>query len=189
MDMVSRMDTTDTVNRGIIAPAHMHAGFASRTLAFMLDLLVVAVMLLVAVLSLQLIGAFFPIGTLFAHLFGIDLAGQLRSLIALAVTIVVFVAYNTFWWTMIGETPGKAALRLRAVRTSGERLTVPRSIVRALAYWLSALPLFLGFVWIRVDDQRQGWHDKLADTCVIYAWQAHPATRTTHTDEQAAQAS
>ena len=187
--MVSRMDTTDTVNRATIAQTRTHAGFASRTLAFMLDLLIVAVILLVAELSLQLIGAFFPIGALFAHLIGGDLAGQFRSLIALAVTVVVFVAYNTFWWTMIGETPGKAALGLRVVRVSGERLTVTRSIVRALAYWLSALPLFLGFVWILVDDQRQGWHDKLADTCVIYAWQVHPTTRTLQTDEQAAQAS
>jgi len=36
------------------------------------------------------------------------------------------------------------------------------------SYWVSATPLFLGFIWILFDRERQGWHDKLADTHVIY---------------------
>jgi uncharacterized RDD family membrane protein YckC len=27
---------------------------------------------------------------------------------------------------------------------------------------------FLGYLWILVDDRRQGWHDKLARTLVVY---------------------
>ena len=27
----------------------------------------------------------------------------------------------------------------------------------------------LGFVWVVFDKMRQGWHDKIADTVVIYA--------------------
>lgn len=182
------MLTTGALRREDIE--HAHAGFASRTLAFMVDLLIVALIMLVSVLSLQLIGSFFPIARFLAHVTGIEPGGQLRSQVALAVTIVVFVAYNTFWWTMIGETPGKAALGLRVVRTNGERLTIWRSVVRALSYWLSALPLFLGFLWILVDDRRQGWHDKFADTFVIYARQAQPARaqRATRTNKRAARA-
>jgi uncharacterized RDD family membrane protein YckC len=33
---------------------------------------------------------------------------------------------------------------------------------------------FLGFFWILADNQRQGWHDNLARTYVIYAWKAIP---------------
>jgi uncharacterized RDD family membrane protein YckC len=32
----------------------------------------------------------------------------------------------------------------------------------------------IGLLWIMVDDQRQGWHDKLAKTFVIYTWAARP---------------
>jgi len=151
-----------------------HAGFASRALAFGIDLLIAATLLLVTSLSLQILGFFFPIGKLVSRLAGIDPNGTYRPYIAMVVAITVFVAYNTFWWSMIEETPGKAALGLRVVRTNGQRMTVWRSIVRSLAYWVSALPLFLGFLWILVDDERQGWHDKIADTCVVYARLSNP---------------
>jgi uncharacterized RDD family membrane protein YckC len=36
------------------------------------------------------------------------------------------------------------------------------------------IPLFLGFFWILIDDRRQGWHDKIAGTCVVYTWHARP---------------
>ena len=34
------------------------------------------------------------------------------------------------------------------------------------------LTLGVGFLWVIIDDRREGWHDKLARTCVVYAWQA-----------------
>ncbi|MBX3651771.1 MAG: RDD family protein [Burkholderiales bacterium] len=34
-------------------------------------------------------------------------------------------------------------------------------------YIASALPLFLGFIWVGIDKRKQGWHDKLAGTVVI----------------------
>jgi uncharacterized RDD family membrane protein YckC len=151
-----------------------HAGFASRVLAFGIDLLITAALLLMATLSLQIIGIFFPIGKLVGRLAGVDPNGTYRPYVALLIAIAVFVAYNTFWWSMIEETPGKAALGLRVVRRDGKRMTVWRSIVRSLAYWISALPLFLGFLWILVDNERQGWHDKIANTCVVYARRPYP---------------
>lgn len=57
---------------------------------------------------------------------------------------------------------------VRIARTNGKPLTIGRALLRYLGYWLSAIPLGLGFFWVLVDDQRQGWHDKLADTYVIY---------------------
>jgi uncharacterized RDD family membrane protein YckC len=40
-------------------------------------------------------------------------------------------------------------------------------IVRFLAYFVSALPLYLGFLWAGVDRRKQGWHDKIARTIVV----------------------
>jgi hypothetical protein len=30
--------------------------------------------------------------------------------------------------------------------------------------------LFLGYLWILFDNRRQGFHDKLAGTYVVYSW-------------------
>ena len=47
-----------------------------------------------------------------------------------------------------------------------------RAIIRYFAFLLSAVVLFIGLLWVLISDTRQGWHDKLAKTCVIYDWPA-----------------
>ena len=38
-----------------------------------------------------------------------------------------------------------------------------------LKLWLAITPLLMwGFFWIAFDKRKQGWHDKLAGTVVIY---------------------
>ncbi len=39
-------------------------------------------------------------------------------------------------------------------------------VLRYIGYFLSALPLDFGFLWIAFDARKQGWHDKLASTVV-----------------------
>jgi uncharacterized RDD family membrane protein YckC len=43
---------------------------------------------------------------------------------------------------------------------------------RYVGYYLSALALYAGYWWVLIDNRRQGWHDKLAGTIVVYAWDA-----------------
>ncbi len=71
------------------------------------------------------------------------------------------------WWRF-GATPGKVLLELRVVDArSGGRPGLGRCLVRYIGYFLSALPLGLGFVWMLFDRRRQTWHDKLARTRVV----------------------
>ena len=42
-----------------------------------------------------------------------------------------------------------------------------RCVLRWIGYLLSAASLGLGFLWAAIDADRQGWHDKLARTCVV----------------------
>lgn len=73
-----------------------------------------------------------------------------------------------WFWTKKEATPGKMALSLRLVDAdSGKALSVGQSIGRYLAYFVSVLPLCLGFMWVGFDAKKQGWHDKLAGTVVI----------------------
>jgi uncharacterized RDD family membrane protein YckC len=96
----------------------------------------------------------------------------LGSIVFLAFfNLTIALIYYTFFWILAGQTIGKYALGLRIVRLDGKRMNFRRALVRYLSYFVSMAPLALGFFWILVDNRRQGWHDKLARTCVVYAWQ------------------
>jgi uncharacterized RDD family membrane protein YckC len=66
---------------------------------------------------------------------------------------------------------------LRVVTIDGKPLTFGRAVVRMFGYFISTVPLYLGFAWVLIDNRRQGWHDKLARTCVIYDWEARHGGR------------
>jgi uncharacterized RDD family membrane protein YckC len=87
--------------------------------------------------------------------------------VMLAVGYLLPAAYLAGFWALAGTTPGKWVLGLRVVRSDGSRLGPGRALLRYLGYLISALPLWLGFVWIAFDRQKRGWHDLLADTRVV----------------------
>ena len=67
-----------------------------------------------------------------------------------------------------GQTLGKRLLGIRVMQLqTGEPLGFPRAVGRYLAKYLSALPLFLGFLWALWDRENQTWHDKLAGSVVV----------------------
>jgi len=80
-----------------------------------------------------------------------------------AVAVVLF-------WIYRQATPGKIAIGARIVdaRTGG-RPSTGQLIGRYFAYYVSILPLMLGFIWVAFDARKQGWHDKLANTVVVRA--------------------
>lgn len=79
------------------------------------------------------------------------------------------VASIIFWVTKKG-TPGKLALSLRVVdANTGNSITVGQAIGRYLGYFVSAVPLGLGYIWIAFDSNKQSWHDMMANTLVIRA--------------------
>jgi uncharacterized RDD family membrane protein YckC len=72
------------------------------------------------------------------------------------------------FWISRQATPGKMALQLRVVDAkTGGTLTIGQSLIRYVGYYVSAIPLFIGLVWVAFDPRKQGWHDKLAGTVVI----------------------
>jgi len=81
----------------------------------------------------------------------------------------VFPAIATIlFWLYKRATPGKMIVSAQVVdEKTGKNPTAGQAIGRYLAYFLSSLPLGLGFLWIAFDPRKQGWHDKLAGTVVI----------------------
>jgi uncharacterized RDD family membrane protein YckC len=73
------------------------------------------------------------------------------------------------FWVYRSATPGKMLLKLKIVDAdSGGKPTTGHLIGRYLGYYVSTLPLLLGLIWVAFDKRKQGWHDKLAGTLVIY---------------------
>lgn len=78
-----------------------------------------------------------------------------------AIAVIMF-------WVAKQATPGKMAVAAKIVDAkTGNAASTGQLIGRYLAYFLSGIPLFLGFIWVAFDERKQGWHDKLAGTVVV----------------------
>ena len=130
-----------------------YAGFWQRFAAFVIDWLIVSV-ISVPVMVLAF-------GTQYLSLEPSAHGWDLFTGLFIAVAVIAF-------WRYWGATPGKVAMDIKIVdaRTGG-RPGTGRLVLRFLCYFLSAAPLYLGFVWIAIDRRKQGWHDKIARTVVI----------------------
>ena len=67
-----------------------------------------------------------------------------------------------------GATLGKQALGIRVIdANTGEPIGYPRAFVRWITAILSTLVLFLGYLWMLWDREKQCWHDKFAGDVVV----------------------
>lgn len=91
-----------------------------------------------------------------------------RLLIQFSVDAVVLGAIFILFWIVKSATPGKMVLGCSIVdaRTLG-KASNSQNVIRYIGYYISLIPLGLGFIWIGFDPRKQGWHDKLANTVVI----------------------
>jgi uncharacterized RDD family membrane protein YckC len=130
-----------------------YAGFWQRAAALVIDwllVMVVTVPVMVVVFGLRRVS-----------LDPAEHSWDLLSFVAIAAAVIGF-------WRYCGATPGKIALGIRIVdAVTGEPPSLGRLVLRLLGYFVSAMPLYLGFLWALVDRRKQGWHDKIARTVVI----------------------
>ncbi len=75
---------------------------------------------------------------------------------------------TVLFWRYRAATPGKMLIGARIVDAkTGNNISTLQSLIRYVAYYLSAFVFMLGFIWIGFDGRKQGWHDKIAGTVVI----------------------
>lgn len=157
-----------------------YAGFITRYVAFLIDILLIAAVSFTLITVTRVTLSFFGLDQILAQLaarLGIGgeraaIGSALRWFLTLACSFLVFGVYSILSWLLVGKTVGKALMGLRVLGLDGARITVKQALTRSIGYYLSALALLLGFLWVLVDDRRQGWHDKLARTVVVYEWDA-----------------
>ena len=134
-----------------------YVGFWMRLVAFFIDSLILTViiaLILIAIFGRNYVELSMQGKTLWADIL---FQGVLPALAAI------------LFWRYRGATPGKMLISARIVdaNTYGPPST-GKLIGRYFAYLVSMVPIFLGFLWIGFDKRKQGWHDKLAGTVVIY---------------------
>jgi uncharacterized RDD family membrane protein YckC len=134
-----------------------YVGFWMRLLAFFIDsliLTVIIVLILIAIFGRNYLQLSIQGKTLWADI--------LFQFVLPAVAAILF-------WRYRGATPGKMLISARIVDANAYGPpSTGKLIGRYFAYLVSMIPAFVGFLWIAFDKRKQGFHDKLAGTVVIY---------------------
>jgi uncharacterized RDD family membrane protein YckC len=91
----------------------------------------------------------------------------LRSIL----TLIIDLGYFTYFeGGPTGQTIGKRALGIRVYDfRQGGPIGYGRGFLRQIMKYVSAIPIFLGYLWMLWDREKQTWHDKVAGTVVVPA--------------------
>ncbi len=143
-----------------------YAGFWRRFAAVLIDTLVL--LLIITPLAYffsqgEYLPGFNPEGDIAAQLATLQLDWNYLLINDLLPMVLVI-----FFWVRFRGTPGKQLMSCEVVdaETLGN-LSIGQSIMRYIGYFLSTLPLCLGFLWVALDKKKRGFHDLLAHTVVI----------------------
>lgn len=132
-----------------------YVGFWARVLATLIDSILMAC--IVVPVMLVLYGRDY-----FA--FDATHTGVLELLVGWVLPAVAVI----WFWAARHATPGKMAISAVIVdERTGEPPSLGQHIGRYFAYFVSSVPLGLGFLWVAFDVRKQGWHDKMAGTLVV----------------------
>jgi len=129
------------------------AGLLRRLAAAVYDILLVVGVLMIVTLGLVIAtgGEAIPSGT---------------AAFQLSVLLILFLFFGGFWVSG-GQTLGMRAWRLRVETRDGAALDWQRAALRFAASFLAWIPLGLGVLWMLIDPDKLGWHDRLSGTRVV----------------------
>ena len=69
-----------------------------------------------------------------------------------------------------GQSIGQKATNIRLVDTnSGAGISAGKALGRRIVSIVSAIPCYLGFLWMLWDKDKQTWHDKVVGSVVVKA--------------------
>ena len=94
-------------------------------------------------------------------------AALTTSLIGIAISFAIRLAYNTLLIGKFGATVGKMACGLRVVTPSGGAVSYGVACGRFFAEILSGIILFIGYIMAAFDDESRTLHDRICNTRVI----------------------
>lgn len=146
-------------------PMPHYGGFWIRVAASLVD-------------TLLLFSASFPARFLTGSaitLLGMDSQMPVHEMLLLRRWVRIGVAIAMNWAYRAGmesspyqATLGKLAMRLKVTDLEGNRLSLGRATWRFLSKMLSTLTLGIGYLMVGFDQRKQGLHDRIAETLVMY---------------------
>ncbi|MFF5295884.1 RDD family protein [Paractinoplanes globisporus] len=131
------------------------AGVVSRTIAYVMDALIISIASAGTAVGMSLISS----------VIGSEARDLARTLTAayLVVLPAVFALYCAAFWGLTGRTPGMAVVGIRVVSTSRGRVGWISAFARAIL--LAYFPI--GSLWLLVDRRHRAIHDLIARTLVV----------------------
>ncbi|MBN1959172.1 MAG: zinc-ribbon domain-containing protein [Desulfuromonadales bacterium] len=136
------------------------AGFWVRTVATVIDAFIVFMLQFVLGSLLALMG-FAATGSQEGDVGNVLMLIQIFGYILSFAYYIVFTGY-------CGQTPGKMAVRIKVIRCDGSQISYGRAAFREIpAKFISGIIFGIGYLMVAFDEQKQGLHDRLADTYVI----------------------
>jgi uncharacterized RDD family membrane protein YckC len=76
--------------------------------------------------------------------------------------------YHWLFIGLKGQTLGKMAVGIKVINAQGSMPGLGEAALREVpGKIVSSIVIYLGFLWIIWDRQKQGWHDKIANTYVV----------------------
>lgn len=134
---------------------YQYAGFWIRVLASIID--TILIMAIIAPLLTAIYGKGYWMGEQSAG----GIWNLLFNYLLPAVAVVAF-------WVYKSATPGKMITKISVIdANTGGKLSWGKAVGRYLCYYISMLPLMLGFIWVAFDGRKQAFHDKIAGTFVV----------------------
>jgi uncharacterized RDD family membrane protein YckC len=139
-------------------------GFWIRLLAFAIDQIIIYIILLLIFFSGVL-----AVGLHYSTDKGgyLEQLGEIVTFPYILTLIILTMVYYTYFIGTSGQTIGKLICRLKVVQTNGEPVSYGQAFLRWVGYLVSSIFFYVGYLWIAIDTNRQGWHDKIADTYVV----------------------
>jgi uncharacterized RDD family membrane protein YckC len=125
-------------------PSGPRAGFWTRFGASFIDGLILAVPYLIIALAIS-------------------------PILGYAVYLLGGIAYFTYFeGGPTGQTFGKQALGIRVIDlATGGPIGNSRAFIRYIGRIVSAIVIYLGYLWMLWDPEKQTWHDKMAGSVVV----------------------
>jgi uncharacterized RDD family membrane protein YckC len=143
-----------------------YAGAITRLLAYIVDITLIA---LVFGAILALFTAAIDVATPWT----IDLSKDSTPV------LIAYISWGAIYfangWVLRAKSPGMALFGLCIVRGDGSELDRRHALIRLVAFPLGFLTLGIGFLGIIFGRSRQAIYDRIADTAVIYDWDADAA--------------
>jgi uncharacterized RDD family membrane protein YckC len=140
---------------------HAYAGFWIRFIAYFVDSLILGLPLLAVYYFL--ISSSVSSGTTV----NVNQVGATSNAFNLVSLLLQF-AYFVYFWSA-GATPGMRIFGIRVADASTfESIGLGKAALRFVGFIVASFCCAVGLIWAAFDSRKQGWHDKIGGTVVLY---------------------